>query len=155
MGYPEAKLGQMEYQEGTIGRVFVIRFDHGDDLLDALSAFVKEKVIKTGWLFILGGLESAELVTGPESPVIPPNPLWDRFSDGREILALGSIFWEGNMPKIHLHGVAGRAGETLMGCLRERMQVYLFIEAMILELKGIDAIKRFDNSKGVSVLAFK
>jgi len=100
-------------------------------------------------------LESAELVTGPERPVIPPNPLWDRFSDGREILALGSIFWEGNTPKVHLHGVAGRVRETLMGCLRKRMQVYLFIEAMILELKGIDAIKGFDKSKGMSVLAFK
>ncbi len=127
----------MEYQCGRPGRVFYVRFDHGEDLLAKLQELCQQENIRCGWVQLFGGLLDTELVTGPQEPVMPPEPVWQRLDDSREVLGTGSIFWDAEEPKIHLHGALGHHGQTVTGCIRKRAQIYLLIEALLIEISGI------------------
>ena len=39
--------GGMEYQTGSIGRVFVIRFDDGENFIEEFTALLKKENIKS------------------------------------------------------------------------------------------------------------
>jgi predicted DNA-binding protein with PD1-like motif len=40
----------MQYTKGSIGRIFLLKFDNGDVLLDELSRFAKKEKIKAATL---------------------------------------------------------------------------------------------------------
>jgi len=44
----------MQYQEGKIGRVFVIKFDHNDDLLLNLKELIINENVPSGMVFFWG-----------------------------------------------------------------------------------------------------
>lgn len=138
----------MEYATGEVGRVFYVRFDHGDDVLAGLSQLVKKEQVNNGWFQLFGGLLSADVVIGPEEPVMPPKPVWKRVDDGREALGVGSIFFDGDTPLLHLHASLGHQGETLTGCVRKHTEVYLLIEAVVYELKGMDITRPWFEKGG-------
>ncbi|NYT03019.1 MAG: DUF296 domain-containing protein, partial [Methanosarcinales archaeon] len=73
----------MQYSEGRLGRVFVIRMDEGEDLIASLQRFVEEKGVEAGIIHFLGALRSGRAVTGPERPVIPPPPHFESIHDPR------------------------------------------------------------------------
>ena len=62
----------MQYTKGSIGRVFVLKFEDSDILLDKLSQFIKKERLKTAVMVFIGALKEGLLVTGPKKPVIPP-----------------------------------------------------------------------------------
>jgi predicted DNA-binding protein with PD1-like motif len=142
----------VQYKQGSYGRVFVLRFDDKDDLLSEIKQVATTEKIKAGTIMLLGGIRSAGLVSGPKEPVIPPQPLWNNFNDGREVLGFGTIFWKGDEPILHLHGAIGREKETLTGCIRRESSVYLLIEAVITEILGIDARKTVHEKTGLAML---
>ncbi|MEE9199837.1 MAG: DUF296 domain-containing protein [Candidatus Brocadiales bacterium] len=144
----------MQYTQCNVGRVFVLRFDHGDDLLSELTAFVKKEDVRAGLLHFIGALESARIVVGPEKVEVPPVPVWRDFADGREVLGLGTIFWKGDEPKIHIHGGIGRGDNINLGCIRKDAKVYLTIEAIILELTGLSAKRQADEKTTLDLLEF-
>lgn len=127
----------MEYTQGEIGRVFYARFDHGEDILKGLTTLAEKENIRCGWFQLFGGLLSADVVIGPEQPVMPPVPVWQQVENAREVLGVGSIFFDGDKPILHLHAAMGHHGETLTGCVRKHTEVYLVIEVVIYELKGM------------------
>ncbi|NOQ45153.1 MAG: DUF296 domain-containing protein [Desulfobulbaceae bacterium] len=127
----------MEYQSGTVDRVFYVRFDHDDDLLEGLMKLVQKEKIRCGWFQIFGGMRNADVVTGPKEPTVPPEPVWQQVDDTREIIGTGSIFFDGKEPKIHLHAAMGHHGDTLTGCVRKNTRVYLLIEAVLFEVAGM------------------
>ena len=127
----------MEYRQGKCGRVFCIRFDEGDDFLGELTDVVKSENIRQGWFHVIGGLREADVVTGPKEPVMPPEPVWDQVAGARETLGTGTIFWENDEPKIHLHAAMGHHGETLTACVRKGTKVYLVLEVMLVEIEGV------------------
>jgi len=61
----------MQCIEGRPGRIFVLRIDHGEDLIKALEECIAEKDIRCGFIQVLGAVRSAHLVIGPEEPVLP------------------------------------------------------------------------------------
>ncbi len=124
--------------QGTVGRVFYIRFDHGENLLDELNRLAEKENIRCGWFQLFGGLNGVDVVTGPAKPVMPPDPIWEKLENCRETLGVGSIFFDNDKPLIHLHAAMGHHGETLTGCVRKRAEVYLVIEAVVYELQGMD-----------------
>ncbi len=131
----------MEYQSGTPGRIFYVRFDDGDDLLEGITGIVKKERIRCAWLQVIGGLRNAGVVTGPKEPVMPPEPIWQHVDNVREVIGVGSVFWSENEPLIHLHAALGHHCETLTGCVRKDTEVYLIIEVMIVELAGINVTR--------------
>lgn len=144
----------MQYRAGSIGRVFLLKFEDRDDLLAEMKKLAVTEEIKTGTIALLGGMRSAGLVTGPREAVVPPDPLWTNFDDGREVVAFGTIFRKGSEPVIHLHGAIGREAESLVGCIRKNSVVYLVVEAIVTEILGVDARKEFDEQSGFAVLKF-
>jgi len=130
----------------------VLKFEDKDDLLSEITRVATTEKIKVGTIMLLGGMRSAGLVSGPKEAVIPPEPLWVNFDDGREVLGLGILFWKSNEPILHLHGSIGREKETFTGCIRKDSSVYLVIEAVITEILGIDARKTLNEKSGLVML---
>ncbi len=142
----------MKYKQGSFGRVFVLKFDDKDGILDGITRVAEKEKIKAGTIMLLGGLRNADVVSGPKEAVIPPDPMWVKISDGREVLGFGTLFWKGEEPVIHLHGAVGRDRETITGCIRKESSVYLVVEAVITEILGIDGFKTLDEKTGLVML---
>lgn len=142
----------MQYRQGSFGRVFVLKFEDKDDLLEEMKRLAVEEKIKVGTILLLGGMRSAGIVSGPKKAVIPPEPMWVNFSDGREVLGIGTLFWKDKEPVIHLHGAVGRDKETFVGCVRRDSSVFLVVEAVITEILGIEAHKALNEKTGLVML---
>lgn len=144
----------MQYTEGRIGRVFVVRIDDGEDLIASLRRFILDKDLKAGSMVFLGALMEGKMVTGPEEPVIPPLPHFVFFEGGWEVFGVGTFYPGEDGPHIHYHASVGRAGHALTGCLREKATTYLIVEAMIYEITGLSARREFDEKTQVHLPRF-
>lgn len=145
----------MQYSQGHIGRVFTIRFDDGEDLLTELRRFVRAVDVQTGTIQLLGALREGQLVTGPKEPVIPPVPHHENIYGGWELLGFGTVYPGTEGSSIHLHTAAGKGMTSLTGCLRNRAEVYLVVEAILTEFIGIQAVRLPDEKTGVSLPVFE
>jgi predicted DNA-binding protein with PD1-like motif len=145
----------MKYTSGKTGRVFVARIEHGEDLLKSLEDLAKKEKIKSGIVFLIGALHNGSLVCGPVKAVMPPLPFWQNFPGPAEIAGIGTIFEEGKSPKIHLHSAVGRGRRALVGCIRKNNKVFLIVEAVIIEIKGIKAARELDRQAGLALLRIK
>jgi len=139
----------MQYTEGQLGRVFVVRIDDGEDMLVSLHQFIGDKGILAGSILFLGALMNGRMVTGPEEPVIPPVPHFVMFEGGWEVFGVGTIYPGEGGPHIHYHASVGRAGHALTGCLREKATTYLIVEVIILEFTGLSARREFDEKSQI------
>ncbi|AKB28368.1 hypothetical protein MSSIT_1649 [Methanosarcina siciliae T4/M] len=144
----------MEYTKGRIGRVFVVRVDHGDDLILELIKLAELEKIEAAVFMLLGALREGKLVTGPKENRRPPEPVWTGFNDAHEILGIGDIFQENGKPKIHLHAGTARENSVKLGCLRGESEVFMVVEVFIFELEGISARRIMDTEQGFSPVNF-
>jgi predicted DNA-binding protein with PD1-like motif len=142
----------MQYTKGTIGRVFLLKFNDGDILLKEIEKLARKEKIKAATMIFLGALKKGDIVTGPKKPVIPPKPNWVSFNQGWEAMGIGTIFTNKSGPQIHIHSAMGKKRRTLTGCVRKDSAVFLVIEAIIFELKGIFADKNIDPRTGLNLL---
>lgn len=142
----------MEYTQGRIGRIFLLKFNDNDVLLDRLNFFARKEKLKAATMVFIGALKKGELVTGPKKPVIPPEPNKVLFKDAWEVMGIGTIFTNATGPQIHIHGSMGKKLKTLTGCVRGKSRVFLIIEAIIFELKGLKATKAIDPKTGLNLL---
>ena len=145
----------MQYKQATKGRVFIVRFDHGDDLIEEVKSIAQKEKLSFASILVLGALEKGDIVTGPKKAVIPTEPDERTFDDGREIVGFGTIVTEGSDVKMHLHGAMGREKETFLGCLRKDGKVFITIEAVITEYTGVDITREKDEKTGLNLLKFK
>jgi uncharacterized protein len=144
----------MQYAKGKIGRVFTVRVDHGDDLILELIKLAELEHIESAVFTLIGALKEGKLVTGPKENIRPPEPVWSGFEDANEILGVGNIFLEDGKPKVHLHVGTGRGESVKLGCLRGESEVFMVVEAFVLELEGISARRVNDKEQGFSPLSF-
>ncbi|MFA6321212.1 MAG: DUF296 domain-containing protein [Candidatus Omnitrophota bacterium] len=142
----------MEYTKGKIGRIFLLKFKDDDILVDELERFAKKEKIGAATLIFLGALKKGDLVTGPKKPVIPPEPNWVSFKDAWEVMGIGSIFTNKSGPQIHVHATMGKKLRTLTGCVRKKSKIFLVMEAVVFELKGVKATKAIDPKTGLNLL---
>ncbi len=141
----------MQYSEGRIGRIFYVRIDDGEDILSTIRDFVQEKNIGSGVIHLLGALSGGMMVTGPEKEVLPPEPHFERFSGGWELFGYATITPGTHSSHIHLHGSAGRGKQAMTGCIRENAKVYIIVEAVIMEITGLDMTRQFDQHTGLTL----
>jgi len=142
----------MQYRQGSYGRVLLLKFEDGDDLLEEIRRCARETGIRVATITLLGGMRSAGIVTGPRESVVPPEPMWAKLDSGQEIVGIGSLFWHNDEPVVHLHGALGRGSEARVGCVRRDSTVYLVVEAVIAEINGIDARRTKDERTGLTLL---
>lgn len=136
----------MEYASARMGRIFVARVDHGEDLLGELEGLLRKEGVSHGFMLLLGALQEGVVVTGPEEAVIPPVPHFVGFGGGWELLGVATVYPGGEGPAIHLHASVGRGEKVLTGCLRGRSGTYLVMEVLVFELAGL-LIRRAKDPK--------
>ncbi len=141
----------MQYASGTQGRIFYIRFDHGEDLLAGLQSFIREHRIRSGVVNIIGALSQGNLVTGPKETVLPPDQVWQSLDEAHELIGIAVIRQGPDGPSLHLHTSAGRGSSSLTGCMRTGTQVYIVIEAIITEFSGFTITTRHDEKTGLDL----
>ena len=129
-----------------------MKFDNNDILIDSISGFVKKEKVNAATMIFIGALKQGDLVTGPKQAVIPPEPNKVVFKDGWEVMGIGTIFTNSHGPQIHIHSSLGKKNKVLTGCVRGKSKVFLVIEAVIFELKGIKAGKDIDAKTGLNLL---
>lgn len=142
----------MQYTQGAIGRVFVLKFQDKDLMLDELEKFIRKERIKAATMVFIGALRKGTLVTGPKEPVVPPEPNQVSFKDAWEVMGIGTVFSGAKGPQIHIHGAMGKKLKALTGCVRGKSEVFLVAEAIVFELKGVKATKSPDPKTGINLL---
>jgi predicted DNA-binding protein with PD1-like motif len=142
----------VKYQIGKQGRVVVAKFDDGEDILKGITNMAKDENIRSAYFFLVGGMKDGRFVVGPQDETLPPRPMWREINESHEVFGTGTIFWEGDTPKIHFHGAYAKGDDIQAGCLRENSKTFLIIEAVIIEIEGIDAERVLDEKIGLPLL---
>jgi predicted DNA-binding protein with PD1-like motif len=142
----------MKYQTGRVGRTFVVRFEDKDKFLESVVELARKEKIRSAVFFAVGGITEAKIVVGPEKEELPPNPVWRELTESHEAVGVGTIFWQGDEPKIHFHGAYGKKDSVKVGCLREAADTFIVLEAVILEIEGIDAVRALDPLSNMVLL---
>lgn len=145
----------MDYRVGQINRVFAVRMDHGEDLLESLKTLANKENVQAATFVILGAVETGHLVVGPKENERPPNKMQMSFENAHEIVGVGNIFREKDEPIIHLHGGIGRAEDGRIGCVRKENKIFMVIEAFVFELTGFEAERIWNEKEGFSPIVFK
>ena len=147
----------MQYQEGTIGRVFALRLEEGERLPDTLEAFARDKNIGAAMVIYVGGAkEGSRLVVGPDATRTDAIvPLVHTLAGIQEVLAVGTLFPDDRGdPVLHLHAATGREGDATVGCSRAGVEVWLVGEVIVLEILGTKGCRRPEPPSGFSLLQF-
>ena len=144
----------MEYSQGKTGRVFLLRFDHGDDLLEEMKDLARKENIRAATISLLGAVSSGDIVTGPAEEKIPPEPNEMSFSGGWEAVGTGTIVWKEDSPHVHLHTSFGKGNDTLMGCLRKNGKVFITVEAVVAEIADVEVKRKKDENTSIYLLDF-
>jgi len=144
----------MHYTSARMGRIFVARVDHGEDLQSGIREILSREGISHAVALLLGALKEGSLVTGPEAPVIPPIPHMVKFGGGWEVAGIATVYPGEDGPEIHMHGSIGRGDHALSGCLRGRAETYLVMEVVIFELTGLSVRRKKDEETGLHLPDF-
>lgn len=145
----------MQYTEGQLGRIFILRLEEGERLNDSIERFAREKQISHGLAFFLGGSgDGSQMVVGPEAGREAIIPLLHTLRGEQEVLALGTIIPnEAGEPVLHMHGAAGREGRATVGCTRAGVAIWLIGEVVLLEILGTEAaLRKKDAATGFQLL---
>ncbi len=145
----------MQYTEGTIGRIFAMRLEHGEELPGVIEAFAAEKGIASGFAIMVGGADDgSRLVVGPEDgAVLPAVPVLTALCGTHEVAAVGTLFPDGEgKPVLHMHAACGRKDSTITGCIREGIRTWHILEVILIEVTGLDAARLMDPETGFELL---
>jgi predicted DNA-binding protein with PD1-like motif len=138
---------KMQAAEGKMGRVFVIRLEDGDLLPASIEKFAEKKKIKNGFVLLVGGIGSGQVVVGPRvSDRMPPDAMLLPIDVAHEVVGVG-VLAPGKNGK--------RSGKTTTGCIRPGVKTWLVAEAIVYEITGIDAKRVLDKKSGFALLQVK
>ena len=145
----------MKYTEANLGRIFVLRLEHGERLPDTIEGFAQSKNILRGMCILIGGIDKdSHIVCGPkDGKASVPEPIIEKINNVHEVAGVGTIFPDkAGKPKLHMHAVLGREDKTHAGCIRPGVNIWYVGEVVILEMKDSHSFRRKDPSSGFELL---
>ncbi|MDP2917641.1 MAG: DUF296 domain-containing protein [Dehalococcoidia bacterium] len=144
----------MKASQGKIGRVFVMRLEHGDAVPACIERFAEENGVTAGHVLLVGGIGSGQVVVGPRrTDEMPPDPLILPVDGAHEVVGVGVLAPdESGKPVLHIHAALGRSGQTLTGCLRFGAGTWLVCEAILYEITGVNVTRVKDKESGFELL---
>ena len=145
----------MNYTEAKLGRIFILRLNHGECLHEVIEKFAAQKLVSSALCFFLGGAEDkSKVVVGPkDGAVLPPEPMVTLLRGVHESCGVGTIFTdEQGKPKLHMHASFGRNDTAVTGCVRMGVDVWQIGEVVILELVGSSAKRAKNKDTGFEFL---
>jgi predicted DNA-binding protein with PD1-like motif len=141
----------VKYTQARLKRIFVFKFEDGDDVLQSVYRIAGREKIRSGLIYMIGAIKDCKVVAGPKKTVIPPVPWFVPVKDAHEVVGFGTLFSENGKPKVHLHMGLGRGKKNITGCLRTESKTYLVLEGVIMELET-KAVRAFDKKSKLSLL---
>jgi predicted DNA-binding protein with PD1-like motif len=148
----------MQFGEGKLGRVFVLRLEDGERLPDAVEDFARQKEIRSAMVMYLGGADDgSRVIVGPEAgrqddAIVPVVYMLKGI---QEALAVGTLFpGESGEPVLHMHAATGRDGGATVGCTRAGLNVWLVGEVVLFEILGTEGERKKDSRAGFQLLQF-
>lgn len=142
----------MQYQVGKPGRIVVVRFSDGEDVLGGIAQICRTEDIKAACFNVVGGMKGGRFVVGPESEEMPPIPVWRELQESHEAVGFGTIFWDKEQPKVHFHGAYGKRDSVKAGCLREGSEAFLVLEVVMTEILDVSIIRELDPNSGMVLM---
>jgi uncharacterized protein len=88
----------MDYQTGKPGRIIVVRFSDGEDVLGGIADICRTENIRTACLNIVGAMKGGRFIVGPETEDMPPVPVWRELQESHEAVGFGTVFWDKEQP---------------------------------------------------------
>ena len=142
------------YREIKERRRFIGRFQFGDDLLTAITAFCKEHSIRMGIFSVIGAVKNAAI--GYYKQDIKEYAESVRFNENLEITScLGNISIKDNEIFAHAHiTLSNHEGKVFGGHLMNGTEIFA-AEFYIEELAGQDLVRKEDTQTGLSLWAEK
>ena len=134
----------MNYQIGKPGRIVVVRFSDGEDVLGGIADICRKENIRAACLDMVGGMKGGRFVVGPETEEMPPIPVWRELQESHEAVGFGTVFWDKEQPKVHFHGAYGKRDSVKAGCMREGTEAFLVLEVVITEILDVNIIRELD-----------
>ncbi|MEA2013314.1 MAG: PPC domain-containing DNA-binding protein [Verrucomicrobiota bacterium] len=145
----------MQYSEGTIGRVFILRLEDGDPMPSTVEDFAKEKNIMGGMAIFIGGVDDGgKIVVGPvDGKAEKIKPVIKELKGAHEVSGTGTLFpdADGN-PILHMHAGMGRGDNPKIGCIRPGVKTWLVGEVILFEINGTGGKRLLDPSVGFALL---
>ena len=142
-------------RSGKPGRVIVARVKPGSDLLRSLQKIAAEEGVTSGIIVSgVGLLKHARLRNckslPDEYPISDVNRTFLSFEKPLEILSMsGNVTLAEGEPLVHVHltlsSVEGDEITVIGGHLIEGCEIFGFSEFAIMELEGLEMVKRFDE----------
>ena len=142
----------MEYQIGKPGRIIVVRFGDGEDLLGGIAEICRTEEIRAACFNIVGGVKGGRFVVGPERDEMPPKPVWRELQESHETVGFGTVFWDKDQPRVHFHGAYGKRDSVKAGCLREGSAAFLVLEVVITEILDVAVTRELDPASGMVLI---
>ena len=145
----------MNYTQTSLGRIFVLRLHQNERLHEVIERFAKEKRVKSGMCFFLGGAEDeSTVVVGPkDGKAMHPEPMVTLLNGVHEGYGVGTLFTdEEGSPKLHMHASFGRNEESVTGCVRLGVNVWQIGEVVIFEFAGGSAKRARNKETGFELL---
>lgn len=145
----------MEYAVGKTGRIIAARLFEGEDLYESIESIARKENVKSAAVLITGGFREASVVVGPktETPKIVGD--FREFAGPGEVLGVGTVYCDDKGPKLHMHTAIGKGDQTMVGCPRGGAKTFLVLEVTIIEIVGLKASRKFDETKGLNLLRFE
>lgn len=144
----------MKTAEGRVGRVFVLRLEDGDRLPQCVEDFALERGVSQGFCVLVGGVGSGRIVVGPEHGSVPPKPVLADLFGAHEAAAVGTLFPdESGRPRLHMHATFGKGEEVRTGCIRPGIDIWTIGEFVLVELVGMNLVRRRDAATGFELLS--
>ena len=140
----------MKATEGKIGRVFVLSFDDGDAIPDAIEKFAAESGIAAAYVAFNGGLVDGEIVAGAkDARARPCRPLTAKVKEPRTAAAAGLLISDADgTPRLRLCGALGHQDGAIAGGLRPGAKAWLGGEAVVYEIVGAAFYRTVDDASG-------
>ena len=145
----------LRYTQAQLGRIFVVRLEHGDSLVDSIEALARTESIQAAAVWLLGGADaSSRIVVGPaDGKAMPPMPQIANLPGVCESFGFGTLFANAaGEPTLHLHASFGRGAQAMTGCVRAGVDVWQIGEVVVLELLDCDAGRALDPATGFELL---
>ncbi len=136
----------IEYKRG---RTFMGRIPYGEDVLDSLTGFVREKGIKKGRLQMIGAVQRAVVGFYDSRSGKYVDIVYDK---SMEVLSLtGNISVKDGEPFVHAHVTLGdEQGRSFGGHLMGGTVVFA-AEFIIEEFQGEDLERKHDQTTGLAL----
>lgn len=145
----------MKYTEANLGRIFILRLEHGDRIPEVIEEFSTDHKISSATVLFIGGSDQdSKVVVGPvDGTAVKPVPTVLDLSGVSETVGVGTIFLnEKGLPILHMHSAFGRGNQTVTGCTREGVAIWHIGEVIILELTDCSAQRKINSANGFELL---